>query len=351
MNLDRLSPGGGRALWITATLLVLFTVTGFFILPPIVKVQLVKRLSTELGRPVTVGKVRVNPYALSLTIENLEVGERTGPETFFGWRRFYARFGALASLGGDWILPEFALDGFHARVVVNPDGTINLLNLLPSGGATTGAPPVPAASMPPVDLTVGEVALKDFKVDVTDLAAPRPVQLGLSNLQGSLKNVTLAEGAVMPLQFSLAWAPQGTVQIEGSLSVKHAVKLVLKTEVAGLAILPLSPYLEQFANARITQGAVSTSNRVQFALGGPQPVAMFEGDGRVDKFGLVDGAHLEDLASFSALALAATFVYSDTVQFESRQPKEGAMPSCVRCDRRIGAHLACARNDRRAQSS
>jgi len=81
--------------------------------------------------------------------------------------------------------------------------------------------------------------------------------------------------------------------------VKPAVKLVLKTEVAGLAILPLSPYLEQFANARITQGAVSTSNRVQFALGGPQPVAMFEGDGRVDKFGLVDGAHLEDLASFS----------------------------------------------------
>jgi len=516
MNLARLSPRGSRALWIAATLLVLFTVTGFFILPPIVKAQLVKRLSTELGRPVAVGKVRVNPYALSLTIENLEVGERAGPDAFFGWRRFYARFGALASLGGDWVLPEFALDGFHAHFVINPDGTfnfsdllakfggpaaasapagpakpsrpvrvgslkitearvdfadhsrkkpfrtvvgplsfaltgfrtagdrgapyhfeavteagerftwtgtlsadplastgefgienldlpkyapytdeasraditagklavrghyeakldgrnrvfklsdggvslrdlrvvergngqpavelsalavtgisadgvtmktgidrialsgghltvrrekdgtINLLNLLPSGGATTGAPPVAAPSMPPVDLTVGEVALKDFKVDVTDLAAPRPVQLGLSNLQGSLKNVTLAEGAVMPLQFSLAWAPQGTVQLEGSVSIKPAIKLTLKTEVAGMAILPLSPYLEQFVNARITQGAVSTSNRVQLALDGPQPVATFEGDVRVDKFGLVDGAHLEDLAGFSALAL------------------------------------------------
>ena len=513
MNLARLSPRARRTLWISATLLALFTITGFFILPPIVKAQLVKRLSAELGRPVTVGKVRVNPYALSLTIENLEVGERAGPDAFFGWRRFYARFGAFASLGGDWVLPEFALDGFHAHVVVNPDGTlnfsdllakfggapagratapapkpsravrvgslkitdaqvdfadhsrkklfrtvvgplgftltefrtagdrgapyhfeavteagerftwtgtvsadplaskgefgienldlpkyapytdqasraditagklavrghyeaklaagnrvlkltdggvslrdlrvvergsgqpaielstlevtginadavsmktgigrvalggghltvrrekggtINLLNLLPAGEA---APPAPAASMPPVDLTVGEVAWQDFEVDVTDLAAPRPVQLGLSQLQGSLKNVTLADGAVMPLQFSLAWAPQGTVQIEGSLSVKPAVKLALKTEVAGLAILPLSPYLEQFANARITEGAVSTSNRVQLALDGPQPVATFEGDVRVDKFGLVDGAHLEDLAGFSALAL------------------------------------------------
>ena len=122
MNLDRLSPRSRCLLWTVATLLVLFTITDFFILPPIVKSQLVKRLSSELGRPVTVGKVRVNPYALSLTIENLEAGERAGPEAFFGWRRFYARFGALASLGGDWVLPEFALEGFHAHVVVNPDG-------------------------------------------------------------------------------------------------------------------------------------------------------------------------------------------------------------------------------------
>jgi hypothetical protein len=157
--------------------------------------------------------------------------------------------------------------------------------------------------MPPIDLAVGEVALKEFKVDITDLAGPRPAQLGLSNLQGSLKNVTLADGAVMPLQFSLSWAPRGTVQIEGSFSVKPAVKLELKTEVVGLAILPLSPYLEQFVNARITEGTVSTSNRLQFASGGSQPVAAFEGDVSVDKFGLVDGVRSRPMAGFSALAL------------------------------------------------
>jgi hypothetical protein len=516
MNMARLSPRGRRVLWIAATLLVLFTVTGFFILPPILKTQLVKRLSAELNRPVTIGKVRVNPYALSVTLENLEVREKDGSGSFFGWRRLYVNFDALASVTGDWVLSEIALDGFHAQVVINrdgtlncsdllakaggspappaaakpakpprpirighlkiketrvefadnsrakpfrttvgplsfsldqfrtvgergapyhfeavteagekfiwsgtlsgdplqsagefgiedlalpkyapyeeqalradiragrltlhgryevrldprnrvlrltdgalglhdlriaergngqpaielaalevaginadgvamktgigkialsgghlvvrrnKDGTINLLTLLPSGGPAPGAVPAPAPSMPPIELTVGEVALKDFKVDIADLAAPRPVQLGLSSLQFSLKNVTLAEGAAMPLQLSLAWAPQGTLQVEGSVSIKPALRVTLKAEAADLAILPLSPYLEQFINARLTQGAVSASSQVQLTLADHQPAGTLEGEVRVEKLGLVDGAHSEDLAGFSALAL------------------------------------------------
>jgi Domain of Unknown Function (DUF748) len=513
MKMVKLSPQARRALWIAAALMVLYTVTGFFILPPIVKGQLVKRLSAELSRPVTLGKVRMNPYTLSVTLENFEVGERGAPGSFFGWRRLYVNFDAVPSLMGEWVFSKIALDGFHSHVLINQDGTfnfsdllakvaalpaqpaaakpprpfligslkvtgasldfadnsrkkpfrtvvgpvsfaltefrtagnrgapyhfeavteagerfawtgtlsadpvssagdfavenldlpkyapytdeasnaditagkltvhghyeaklaggtrvlkladgalrlrdlriatrgngqpaielaalevtgisadgvamktaigrvaldgghlavrrekdgtINLLTLLPSGGPAPGVAPAPAAPMPPVDLTVGEVALKDFKVDLTDLAAPRPAQLGLSNIQGSVRNVSLAEGAAMPLQFSMAWAPQGMVQIEGSVSIRPALKIALKTEVSGLAILPLSPYLEQFANARITEGTVSTSNRVQFAMDGPQPTATFEGDVHVNKFGLVDGVHLEELAGFSALAL------------------------------------------------
>ncbi len=517
MILDRIPRRVRLILWIAGTLLILFSITGFFILPPILKAQLVKRLSAELGRPLELETVRVNPYALSVTLDNLEVGEKDGGSVFFGWHRLHVKFDALSSLFGDWVLGGIALDGFHAHVVINQDGTfnfsdllaklgappapsaaaapagaprpiriaslkvtdariefadnsrdkpfrtvvgplsfaltefhtagdrrapyhieavtesgerfawtgtlsadplssagefsienidlpkyapyidrasnaditsgrltmrgryearldsrnrvlkladgglslrdlrvarrgssravvelaalevsgvngdgvalkaeagrmalsgghlavrrekdgtINLLALLPSSGAPAGGVPAAAVpSAPPIDLKVGEFVLKDFKIDITDLAAPRPVRLGLSDLQCSMKNLTLAEGASMPLQLSLNWAPQGTVKIEGSVSIRPALKAGLKTEVSGLAILPLSPYLEQFANARITEGAVSTSNQVQFAMEGGQPAATFEGDMRVDKFGLVDGARLEDLAGFSSLTL------------------------------------------------
>ncbi len=516
MSFPSPSPKRKRLLLVAVALVAAYTIMGFFILPPIVRSQLQKRLSTELGRPVAVGKVSLNPYALSIAVDNLAVGERAGSGEFFGWRRLYARLGALSSLGGDWVLSRFSLDGFYAhiavdhggglnfgdllaranapsggqaqsgpsrplrvnsfsitdaridfsddsrgkpfRTVIGPltfsltgfrtagdkeapyafdavteagekfswkgtilaapvrsvgefsvenvilpkyapyyaqafrgdiasgafslhgryeinldaknrrlmltdagfqlahlkivdrangrtavelplleisginadavamkaavdrvsfaggrlslrrekDGTINLLALLPETGrapaGATGATPA-AAAPAPVDLKIGEVALDGFRIDIADLALPQPAQLGIDHLQLSLRNVTLAPGASMPLKLSFDWAPQGTVKLAGDVGVFPAPKAALTIDVAGLAILPLSPYVEQFVNARITQGAVSASGAAQLDLGQSRPAAGFTGAVKVEKFGLVDGARLEDLAGFSALAL------------------------------------------------
>ena len=484
-----------------------------FALPPIIKAQVEKRLTAALGRTVTVGRVRLNPATLALTLENFDLREKNGRASFLGWGRLYVNFDALASLTGDWVLSEIELDGFHSAVAINPDGSFNFSDLLakftaaPSASSSpaapskpprpvrvgslkvaqarvdfsdrsrphpfatvvgpltfaltefrtvgergapyhfaatteagekltwtgtlaadpveshgefaienlilkkyapyledkfrgdltdgtltlrgryemnldekkralkladgelhlralrvserTGGPSVvelpaldltgvqadglalkasvarvaltgghlavrrekdgslnllallapaapPAAHVTPAqlpDFTVGEIALKDFKIDLTDLAAPRPAQLALSALQISLKNVTLADGAVLPLALSLDWAPHGTVQIAGSVTLKPALTVDLKTEIAALEILPLSPYLEQFVNARVTQGAFSTSHTLRIAMTDGQPAVTLAGELKVEKFGLVDGAHSEELAGFASLAL------------------------------------------------
>src|SRR3954465_10328901 len=100
-----------RCLWTALALLLVFTVVGFFVLPPIVKSQLEKRLSATLGRRVTVESVKVNPYALSLTLRDLAIKEKDGAAPFVGWRTLYVNFDALSSLWGEWVLSEIALDG------------------------------------------------------------------------------------------------------------------------------------------------------------------------------------------------------------------------------------------------
>ena len=79
-----------------------------------------------------------------------------------------------------------ALAGGHIHVRREKDGSINLLAMLRppvasrvSPPAVAPAPGVPAAAgATPPDVAIGKLALKDFQVDVTDLAAPRPAQLG-----------------------------------------------------------------------------------------------------------------------------------------------------------------------------
>ena len=148
------------------------------------------------------------------------------------------------------------------------------------------------------------MVVKDFAADVSDLAAPRPAQLGLTGLQLSVKNVTLADGAEMPLQLALNWTPVGTVKVAGTVVIKPELKADLKTDVAGLSLLLVSPYLEQFVNARITQGTVSTSGAVQVTMAGGTPAITFEGGVSVEKLGLVDGVNNEELAGFAALTLS-----------------------------------------------
>ncbi len=512
-----------RRFVIAGVLLVLFTVTGFLILPPIVRSQLEQRLSAELGRKVTVEKVRLNPYTLSITLENFAIRESDGTTLFVGWQRLYVNFDALSSLWGEWVLGEIALDGFQAQVALRADhtmnfadivqrftppdgkpaaaptpavrpvrigrlevkdakvgftdatrgtpfattlgpltfavsefrtvdapgapyefaavteageklrwngtlhaepfrsagelvledivlpkyapyfadrihgdladgrlsvrgryelnldprnrvmklldgalqlrrvqlreratqemavdlpafdltgvhadaltqkvsaeaiiftgghlrvrreadGAINLLQLLsppPVTAATaTQATPAPASPATPAavpDVRVGEIGLKDFKVEIADLAAPRPARLVLDAIQFSIKDVTLADGARMPLQVSLHWAPEGTVRVAGAVTIRPVVSADLKVDVADFALLPLSPYLEQFINARITQGSVATTLAAQAELPpGAAPRVTVTGDLSIGKFGLVDGVHTEDLAGFGEFAL------------------------------------------------
>jgi hypothetical protein len=115
--------------------------------------------------------------------------------------------------------------------------------------------------------------------------------------------VTLAEVAQMPFQLAFNWAPQGAVRVDVNF-VLAPMKADLTVDVASLDLLPVSPYLEQFANVRITQGALTTGMIIEAALPEGQPPAVsVTGGAKLEKFGLVDGARNEELAGIGDLTL------------------------------------------------
>jgi hypothetical protein len=119
-----------RNVLILAGLVVLFTLTGFFLAPVIVKSQLEKRLSAELGRRVTVEKVRVNPYALSLTLEQFAIREPDGTSPFVTWRTLYVNADILGPIWRELTLREVVLDGFDIRVGVKADRSLTFADII-----------------------------------------------------------------------------------------------------------------------------------------------------------------------------------------------------------------------------
>jgi hypothetical protein len=62
-------------LW-TSGLVLAYTLIGFFILPPILRAVIVKRLSGELNRRVTAQRIKLNPYTLSATVRGLRIEDQ-----------------------------------------------------------------------------------------------------------------------------------------------------------------------------------------------------------------------------------------------------------------------------------
>ena len=82
------------------------------------------RLSALLGRPVTVRKIRTNPFALSVSLEGLRIQERDG-SAFLGWERLYVNVQASSAFTRTLRFAAIELDRPFGRLVVLKDGRLS----------------------------------------------------------------------------------------------------------------------------------------------------------------------------------------------------------------------------------
>ena len=68
-------------IWVVA-LFIFFTIAGFFAVPPLVKHLLIKNLSKELHRDVSINQIKINPYTLTIAVRGFAVKEKGTAEVF-----------------------------------------------------------------------------------------------------------------------------------------------------------------------------------------------------------------------------------------------------------------------------
>ncbi|HJU84156.1 MAG TPA: hypothetical protein VJ600_08080, partial [Holophagaceae bacterium] len=109
-----------------------YTVFGFLLLPLILRRQLETRLGALLHRPVSVRKVRSNPFTIAVTVEGLEIRDRDGG-SFLGWERLHVDLALWATVFRKEVaFQEVTLQQFHGRVALLKDGALNFSDILKS---------------------------------------------------------------------------------------------------------------------------------------------------------------------------------------------------------------------------
>ena len=249
-------------IWGSAALVV-YLLVGFFLVPALLKWQLLKQLPPATHRLASVRQVKFNPLALSLTVRGLGLVETNG-QPFVSFDEFYANFQLSSLFRFAWTFDKISLVSPRAEIVLGQDGRFNFADLL---GPSDNAPPKAETNAPGglPRLLIFNLSVTNGQAGFADLSRKTPFRTVYNPINLDLRGFTTRRDRHTPYSFnasgdggrSISWS--GTVSAQplgssGSLSI-HGAQLPVH-----------SPYIEHITRARLTGGALDIAGNYAFGI-------------------------------------------------------------------------------------
>ena len=181
------------------------------------------------------------------------------------------------------------LKGARTDVRLDKNKQLNWTDILrkaPGAPATPGAQKT-AATASPFALTLVRFALDGVEVGIVDESPAQPVRLDLTRGQVTLRNLSLNLDQPVPVEAGFVLKQGGSFSASGSVTPgKSQGRLDLK--LAGLALKPFAPYVNQVARLDLQSGAASTRGKLAFAPGKAGTRVDFDGGFSVDDLAITE---------------------------------------------------------------
>jgi uncharacterized protein involved in outer membrane biogenesis len=151
--------------WIigAAVFFVLFTLIGFFVIPPLVKPYLLETLSKTLNRQVSLSEISLNPYTLTVTLRGFEIKEPKGEKTFVSFDELVVNLDIRSIFRRAPVIEELIVRKPYAHLVRNKDKTYNFSDLL----ALKKDEPKDEKKEPP-QFSVNNIIIENGSIDFID---------------------------------------------------------------------------------------------------------------------------------------------------------------------------------------
>ena len=284
----RLSIGAGVAL-------ALFTIVGFLVLPPVLRRVAETQLRQQLGRRASIGAIHVNPFALSLGIDDLQIYERDGATPFVGWKRFYVNVQWASLLRRAPVVQELRLEGLQAHLVHTRQteggfGDLaaynfsDILAKLQADAARQPAPPPAPPRAEPPRFSLNNIRLLEGTVTFDD--RPTGGHHELAHLSVGVPFVsTLPVDLDTFVKPGLALALDGTpFAIEGQTKpFKGSLETTLELRLTALDLARYQAYVPLPLKFRLDSGKLTVALDLSFVRLGEVPSVNLKGRVALDQ--------------------------------------------------------------------
>lgn len=282
-----------RALGALLTLVALYSLLGFLIVPGIALRVANQQLAQYASLPAHLQRIEFNPFSLELTLWGLQVGE-PGKEQL-GFERLYANLALDSLWSGALHLQAVELEKPCTEVLFAKDGKLNLSQLfkLPPSQAKADEP-----ASDPFPLRIGSIKLAGGYLRFADLRPSEPIEFLYDDMNLELKNLSTLpdDNADMTL---VALSPNGgRVDWSGTLSLTPiASQGTLKITDAKMKLF--WPYVRDAVPLVLEDGLINLDTHYSLNLSKQTELRLEQASVKVAPFAIKapDGRQLARLAN------------------------------------------------------
>ena len=277
------SRGARRWALSIVVIVALFGLLGFFAAPPLLRHVAEQQLSAQLARPVTIGRVTLNPYTLRLEADRIRIGEKAAAGDFFSAERLVVRLSWLTMLRFAPIVDELRLDSPHANIVRIDAQRFNFSDIVEK----FSTPSKPQAG--PARFSVSNIDVDNGRIDFDDRL------LGARHVVDQL-SLGVPFIATLPSKTDIFVDPRFVARVDGSpisiggktkpFAASRESEIALK--FADLDVPRLLSYAPVKLPVTVQNGRLAGDLKVHFAMAGDAPALTVTGTADLADARIVD---------------------------------------------------------------
>ena len=290
------------AIW-AVSLLVVYTVGGFLVLPAVLEAQLPSIISEKLGKPVVVQNIALNPFSLSVNIQGFEIQEHD-QTPIVGFQELYVNFQLSSIYRKSFTFAQIRLVLPYGLIIIRPDGTVNISDLNKPGESVSAenqnpSETAPSSSqksvLPAVDIF--QLSIEKGVVEFHDETRAIPFVADIVPIDIALENFSTHPSSENPYSVTAEITEGGTLNWEGVVSL-DPVWSEGSLDVQGLNLRTVWEYLQDVVQFEIVTGLVNLGTQYQFELKGEDnKILLTSTDFHLYDFNLTEKGNSESLIS------------------------------------------------------
>ena len=288
-----------------SALVLIYTLTGFLVVPWVIESYGARRLGEILQRPVRIAEAAFNPYAFTLRIKGMAI-DGTDGQPLIRLQELFTDLAVIDSIGGTPTVARLDLVGPEVYLTRLADGALNLAHLGPPV-AVRPAPEKEKAPDEKTDFKLVDFTLAQGQVVFRDETA-EGFQTTLSPITATLANLTTAPDQQAAYKLTVGTEAGETLTLDGNLTLA-GLRAEGRMMLSGVVLAKYAPYYHRHVGFEKAEGRLDLDLVYRYGDG---QVRLDPVSAALSDLALADPRSAETLVALSQLKVDGTRVDTTT---------------------------------------